>query len=65
MKDPHKYGWKPSIMYIPIIIKKQITYFLISINNSSTIKKGQWIKISKLKKLVDLYVVGFEVIKEG
>jgi hypothetical protein len=35
------------------------------INNSSTIKKRQWIKISKLKKLVDLYVVGFEVIKEG
>lgn len=35
------------------------------INNSSTIKKRQWIKISKLKKLVDLYVVGFEVIKDG
>jgi len=44
---------------------KKKTYFLIMINNSSTIKKRQWIKISKLKKLVDLYVVGFEVIKDG
>jgi len=52
-------------MYIPIIIEKKEPYFQILINNSSTIKKGQWIKISKLKKLVDLYVVGFEVIKEG
>jgi len=46
-------------------LKKKKPFFLILINNSSTIKKGQWIKISKLKKLVDLYVVGFEVIKEG
>jgi hypothetical protein len=44
---------------------KKKPYFLIMINNSSTIKKRQWIKISKLKKLVDLYVVGFEVIKDG
>jgi hypothetical protein len=46
-------------------LKKIKSYFLILINNSSTIKKGQWIKISKLKKLIDLYVVGFELIKDG